>query len=150
VHTHEIHIAGGREAVSEIRRQLFFFSEVLEVLATSRPDSLVVVFSGRPRPAEWNGHLRAAGYELVRRPANASGEAIARGLTLADGARSEPPAGGPDAAAGRRSRARRRRRSRAISDAPYFRRWAPPPQRRCDTAAPVAAPEREEAHEQRQ
>jgi hypothetical protein len=130
VHTHEIHIAGGRQAVSEIRQQLFFFSEVLEVLATGRPDWLVVVFSGRPRPAEWNAHLRAAGYELLRRPANPSPEAIARGLTLADGACSEPPAGGADAATGRRSRARRRRRSRAISDAPYLPRWAPPPQPR--------------------
>jgi hypothetical protein len=130
VHTHEIHIAGGREAVSEIRRQLFVFSEVLEVLATSRPDSLVVVFSGRPRPAEWNGHLRDGGYELLRRPANPSPEATARDLTLAGGAPSEPRAGRPDAAAGRRSRARRRFPSRAISDAPYLSRWAPPPQPR--------------------
>jgi hypothetical protein len=94
VQTHEIHIAGGREAVSEIRRHLFFFSEVLEVLATSRRDSLVVVFSGRPRPAEWNAHLRVAGYELLRRPANPSPEAIGQARCL-------PPA----------RRARNRRRS---------------------------------------
>ena len=68
--THEIHVAGGREAVSEIRLQLFVFSEILEVLASSRPDTLVVVFSGRPLPAEWNDHLRDAGYELLRRHAN--------------------------------------------------------------------------------
>jgi hypothetical protein len=119
VQTHEIHIAGGREAVSEIRRQLFVFSEVLEVLATSRPDSLVVVFSGRPRPAEWNGHLRDAGYELLHRPANPYGETIPRGLMVARGAAcSELPAERSNAAAARRSRARRRLRLSAISDAP--------------------------------
>ncbi|HEV2924069.1 MAG TPA: hypothetical protein VGW98_08555 [Solirubrobacteraceae bacterium] len=78
MHTHEIHVAGGREAVSEIRQRLFLFSEVLEVLATSRPNSLVVVFSGRPRPAVWNGHLRDAGYVLLRNPANPSRKAVAR------------------------------------------------------------------------
>jgi hypothetical protein len=104
VHTHEIHVAGGREAVSEIRRNLFLFSEVLDVLATSRPDSLVVVFSGRPRPAEWNRHLRDVGYELPRRPANPSGETVARGPMLGHVARSEAPAG---RSTGRRSRARR-------------------------------------------
>ena len=117
--THEIHIAGGREAVSEIRRELFAFSEVLEVLATSRPDSLVVVFSGRPRPAEWNGYLRDAGYQLLNRPANRCGEPIPRGLMVAHGAaRSEPPEERSNAAAARRSRARRRLRLSAISDAP--------------------------------
>ena len=127
--THEIHIAGGREAVSEIRRQLFAFSEVLEVLATSRPDSLVVVFSGRPRPAEWNGRLRDAGYELLRRPANRHGETTPPALMVAhQAARSEPPAERSNAAAARRSRARRRLRLRAISDAPQLRPWAPRPQ----------------------
>jgi hypothetical protein len=77
VHTHEIQVAGGREAVSEIRRQLFVFSEVLDVLATSRADSLVVVFSGRARPADWNGHLRDLGYQLHPRHAKPSGDAIA-------------------------------------------------------------------------
>jgi len=35
MHTHEIQIAGAREAVGEIRRQLFVFPEILDVLATS-------------------------------------------------------------------------------------------------------------------
>ena len=36
-----------------IRERLFRFSEVLDVLATSREDTLVVVFVRRPRRAEW-------------------------------------------------------------------------------------------------
>ncbi|HWX96284.1 MAG TPA: hypothetical protein VNZ01_05480 [Solirubrobacteraceae bacterium] len=116
MHTHEIHIAGGREAVSEIRRELFVFSEVLDVLATSRADSLVVVFSGRPRPAEWNGRLRDAGYQLLRRPVRSSDDAIARRLVLALQARDEPLSGRSDAVSARRPRARRRRRTRAISE----------------------------------
>jgi hypothetical protein len=46
--TQEIHVVGGRAAIAEIRQRLFEFSEVLEVLATSRPDALVVVYVGRP------------------------------------------------------------------------------------------------------
>lgn len=118
MHTHEIHVTGGREAVTEIRGHLFLFSEVLDVLATSRPDSLVVVFSGRPRPAEWNRHLRDAGYELLRSPASPSGEAIARAPMLGQLARSEAPLGRWGAATGRRARAPLRPRSRAITDAP--------------------------------
>jgi hypothetical protein len=51
--------------VSEIRLRLFVFPEVLDVLATSKLNSLVVVVGGRPRPAEWSSHLRAAGYEIL-------------------------------------------------------------------------------------
>jgi hypothetical protein len=64
VHTQEIHVTGGREAVRQIRWQLFAFPEVLDVLAISQSDSLVVVFCGRPRPGEWSRHLQAAGYEV--------------------------------------------------------------------------------------
>jgi hypothetical protein len=63
VHTHEIHISHGRENVHEIRRELFAFSEVLEVFVTSRPDSLVVVCAGRPRLGEWLRALRAVGFD---------------------------------------------------------------------------------------
>jgi hypothetical protein len=70
---------GGRAAVAEIRQRLFGFSEVLEVLATSRPDALVVVYVGRPRHAEWCEHLCAGGYELLR-------------MTAAAGARPARPA----------------------------------------------------------
>jgi hypothetical protein len=111
VHTHEIHIAGGREAVSEIRRQLFVFPEVLEVLAGSRADSLIVVFSTRPRPAEWNSHLRNAGYQPLRRPARSSDPASRRGLAAVQGSGERPAE--RSAAAGRRTRARRGRVTRA-------------------------------------
>lgn len=64
MHTQEIHVTGGREAVGQIRWELFAFPEVLDVLAISESGSLVVVFCGRPRPGEWSRHLQAAGYEV--------------------------------------------------------------------------------------
>jgi hypothetical protein len=66
--THPIHVTGGRERVLEVRSELFLFSDVLDVLPTGRPDLLVVICSGRPRPAEWLGALLAAGYEIPVRP----------------------------------------------------------------------------------
>jgi len=58
--------------VLEIRSELFVFPEILEVFVTGRPDVLVVVCSGRPRPTPWLRTLRAAGYEtLARRHASA-------------------------------------------------------------------------------
>jgi hypothetical protein len=60
--THAIHVLGGRERVLEVRTELFVFGEVLDVFVTGRPDVLVVVCSGRPRPAQWLAALRAAGY----------------------------------------------------------------------------------------
>jgi hypothetical protein len=125
VHTHEIHITGAREAVSEIRRELFVFPEVLDVLATSRSESLVVVFWGHPRPAEWNGRLRAAGYELRRR-VTSSGDASAPGLMPAHGTTVPAVARRQEATAVRGSRARRRRRSRASSQGPRLPLWVPP------------------------
>jgi hypothetical protein len=70
VQTHKIQIFNGRKRVFEIRRELFAFPEIMEVFITSRPDALVVVCSGRPRPAEWLRALREAGYDAVvrRRP----------------------------------------------------------------------------------
>ena len=65
--TYRIHVSKGRERVDEIRSQLFVFPEVLDVFVTGRPDSLVVVCWGRPRPAEWLRALRAVGYDLPRR-----------------------------------------------------------------------------------
>lgn len=65
--TYRIHVSKGRERVDEIRRELFAFSEVLDVFVSGRPDSLVVVCWGRPRPAEWSRALRAVGYDLPRR-----------------------------------------------------------------------------------
>jgi hypothetical protein len=67
VQTHQINISHGRDNVHEIRRELFAFSEILDVFVTSRPDSLVVVCAGRPRLGEWLRALRAVGYELPAR-----------------------------------------------------------------------------------
>lgn len=68
--THQIQIFNGRRRALEIRRELFAFPEIMEVFITSRPDALVVVCCGRPRPAEWLRALREAGYDAVvsRRP----------------------------------------------------------------------------------
>ena len=79
MHTQEIHVARGRDAVSDIRSRLFVFPEVLDVLATSKLDSLVVVVGGRARPAAWSSHLRAAGYEILRsRPPRPAGTPVSR------------------------------------------------------------------------
>jgi hypothetical protein len=67
VQTHQIDISQGRDNVHEIRRELFTFSEILDVFVTSRPDSLVVVCAGRPRVGEWLRALRAVGYEAPAR-----------------------------------------------------------------------------------
>jgi hypothetical protein len=37
------------------------------VFATGRPDALVVVYAGRPRPGEWLRALRAIGYRTLAR-----------------------------------------------------------------------------------
>ena len=60
--THQIQVSGAREQVHEIRGELFAFPEVLEVFVTGRPDFLVVVYAGRPRPGEWLCALRRLGY----------------------------------------------------------------------------------------
>jgi hypothetical protein len=65
--THQIHVLGARERVHEIRGELFAFPEVLDVFVTGRPDVLVVVYAGRPRPGEWVGALRALGYRTPAR-----------------------------------------------------------------------------------
>ena len=65
--TYQITISQGRDKVREIRRELFAFSEILDVFVTSRPDCLVVVCAGRPRLGEWLRALRAVGYEIPAR-----------------------------------------------------------------------------------
>jgi hypothetical protein len=75
--THQIHVSNGREWLQEIRRELFLFPEVLEVFDTGRPDVLVVVYIGRPRPGEWSRALRAVGYDTPpRRHATSQSRAI--------------------------------------------------------------------------
>jgi hypothetical protein len=97
VQTHQIYVAKGRDRVQDVRSALFAFSEVPDVFVTGRPDALVVVVTGRPRPGEWLRALRAAGYDVqARRPGRlalseieragvgATGEGIAAGsCTLA-------------------------------------------------------------------
>ena len=65
--THQIQVSGAREQVHEIRGELFAFPEVLEVFVTGRPDFLVVVYAGRPRPGEWLCALRRLGYRTPLR-----------------------------------------------------------------------------------
>jgi hypothetical protein len=68
VQTHQINVSRARDMVQEIRHELFRFPEVLDVFVTGRPDWLVVVSRGRPRPGEWLRALRAVGYHVpVRR-----------------------------------------------------------------------------------
>ena len=79
--THEIHVVGGREKASAIRERLFCFPEVLDVLATSRHDTLVVVFVGHPREAEWRACMSAAGFELSPRRSAARAPGAARRIS---------------------------------------------------------------------
>lgn len=72
VQTYQIHVSRGRDRVNEIRSELFGFSAVLDVFVTGRPDSLVVVCWGRPRPAEWLRVLRAVGYDVPARRRSAT------------------------------------------------------------------------------
>jgi hypothetical protein len=65
--THEIRVSGARDQVHEIRAELFAFPEVIEVFVTGRPDFLVVVHAGRPRPGEWLRALRRLGYRTPSR-----------------------------------------------------------------------------------
>lgn len=65
--TQQIHVSGAREQAHEIRSELFAFPEVLDVFVTGRPDVLVVVYAGRPRPGEWLSALRAVGYRSPAR-----------------------------------------------------------------------------------
>ena len=78
--THQINISRGRDNVHEIRRELFAFSEILDVFVTSRPDSLVVVCAGRPRLGEWRRALRAAGYEIPARRRSIAGTTTGRSI----------------------------------------------------------------------
>jgi hypothetical protein len=67
VQTHQIRVSEGRARVAEIRRELLVFPEVIDVFITGRPDALVVVFVGRPRPGEWLRALRSLGYHVPPR-----------------------------------------------------------------------------------
>lgn len=105
--THQIHVAGARERVQEIRTELFAFPEVLDVFVTSRSDSLVVVCAGHPRPAEWLCALRARGYEVLARRRRPPPVPVARPLSTGGtpvASRSRASATSGSARASRRSR----------------------------------------------
>lgn len=65
--THQIHVSNGRDRVHAVRSELFIFPEVLDVFVTGRPDALVVLCSGRPRPGQWLRALRTVGYDVPAR-----------------------------------------------------------------------------------
>jgi protein-L-isoaspartate O-methyltransferase len=44
-----------------VRWELFIFSDVRDVLPTSRPDAVVVVHRGPAQPAQWLAALQEAG-----------------------------------------------------------------------------------------
>jgi hypothetical protein len=77
VQTHHINVSRARDMAQEIRHELFAFPEVLDVFVTGRPDWLVVVSRGRPRPAEWLRALRAVGYDIPPRRHAVAGPAEA-------------------------------------------------------------------------
>jgi hypothetical protein len=84
VQTYQINISQGRANVHEIRRELFAFSEILEVFVTGRADSLVVVCVGRPRVGEWLRALRAAGYHVPARRHAFAGSATPGSINRTD------------------------------------------------------------------
>jgi hypothetical protein len=87
VQTHPIHVSDGRHRAHEIRTELFAFPEVLEVFVTGRPDQLVVVYWGRPRPGEWLRALRAVGFHV---PARQRAAAVAPKFDPVEASHSEP------------------------------------------------------------
>lgn len=65
--THLLRVSGAESHFDQLRDELMVFNDVLDVFSTSRPDALVVVCSGRPRPGEWTHALRAAGHTIPPR-----------------------------------------------------------------------------------
>ena len=115
--THKIHVSNGRHMVEEVRIELFKFPEILEVFITGRPDALVVVCSGRPRPGEWLGALRRVGYDVpAKRHATAATFEADRTSVVAPPDR--PPPLSPTSGATRRVGKERHRLVNTSSPAP--------------------------------
>lgn len=85
--THVLRVSDGCGQLEDVRTELMIFTDVLEVFSTGRADALVVVCSGRPRPAEWERALRAAGYSI---PARHHPRPVASGLGRDAGADAAP------------------------------------------------------------
>ena len=101
--------------MNEIRSELFVFPEILDVFVTGRPDSLVVVCQGRPRPAEWLRALRAARYDVAHRSPSGTPAAKFDRTTVVAPLRREPHSA-PTMPATRRRHTRRPALSRAAHD----------------------------------
>ena len=71
--THLLRVSDASGQLEELRAELMIFTDVLEVFSTGRADTLMVVCSGRPHPAEWVRALRAAGYTIPARHRAGSG-----------------------------------------------------------------------------
>jgi hypothetical protein len=91
VQTYQIYVSNGRDSVHEIRSELFVFPEILDVFVTGRPDSLVVVCQGRPRPAEWLLALRAVGYDVPPRSQSRTAAGKVDRTTVVASLSREPP-----------------------------------------------------------
>lgn len=89
--SHQIHVLDGRERVHEIRTELFAFPEVLDVFVTGRPDALVVVYLGRPRPGDWLRTLRAVGYRIPARQRASAAAPKLDSVHESDCSRDPPP-----------------------------------------------------------
>jgi hypothetical protein len=114
--THQIHVSNGRDRVHEVRSELFIFPEVLDVFITGRPDALVVLCSGRPRPGEWLGALRRVGYDVPARhhATSVAFDADRTGVVAPPG---RPPPGSPRSGAMRRAGTERHRLMKKSSPA---------------------------------
>jgi hypothetical protein len=76
--THQLRVLDAEAQLDELRAELMVFTDVLEVFSSARPDTIVIVCSGRPRPAEWVRALRAAGYTMPARHHAGRGRRAAR------------------------------------------------------------------------
>jgi hypothetical protein len=55
-----------------VRWELFVFSDVRDVLPTPRPDTIVIVHRGVPRPAQWLAALQDVGMLEAQAPPGAA------------------------------------------------------------------------------
>lgn len=86
--THPLRVSDARGHLEQLRAELMIFTDVLDVFSTGRGDTVMVVCSGRPHPAEWGRALRAAGYTIPSRRHAGPAEAT-RELDLLDAKRLE-------------------------------------------------------------
>ncbi|MEA2427776.1 MAG: hypothetical protein QOF37_1404 [Thermoleophilaceae bacterium] len=61
----ELRVPGGGAMVEAVRWELFIHPDVRDVLATDRPDVVLVIHRGEPQPSRWLETLRSAGYDVM-------------------------------------------------------------------------------------